>query len=176
MNLQRETKFHSIMPSSQNFSTQSSTRKEDIVLSNSNNAKSFLPNPDDTRAYQELYPGFIEKMIVAFEMESEHRRNLEKETAQHKKMMSEKLVESQLINQKKSIEIEVKEQRHQHIKFYIALLVGLIVFFSSYWIKIENKFAFIGLYILLAVIGISPKNFFFKKDKIEPINNNKIHI
>ena len=104
MNLQRETKFHSIMPSSQNFSTQSSTRKEDIVLSNSNNAKSFLPNPDDTRAYQELYPGFIEKMIVAFEMESEHRRNLEKETAQHKKMMSEKLVESQLINQKKSIE------------------------------------------------------------------------
>ena len=110
----------------------------------------------------------------AFEAESVHRRNLEKESALHKKMMSEKLVESQLMNQVKSIEIEVKEQKHQHIKFYIALLIGLLVFFSSYWIKIENKFAFIGLYILLAVLGISPKNFFFRKNSIDLQKNNKV--
>lgn len=142
----------------------------DYVFQNSNH---FLPKPDDTRAYQELYPGFIEKMVSAFEAESEHRRNLEKENSIHKKLMSEKLVDSQIISQQKNLEIEVKEQKHRHTKFYVALIIGLSVFFSSYWFQAENKSAFIGLYILLAVLGLSPQNLFIKKDKGEIPKNNK---
>ncbi len=174
MNLQREPELYNIQPSSLRlFPQNSSSMKLGNVFQNSNNSNNFLPKPDDTRVYQELYPGFVEKMMSAFEAESEHRRNLEKESSAHKKLMSEKLVESQILNQIKNLEIEAKEQKHQHTKFYIALVIGLSVFFSSYWLKIENKSAFIGLYILLAVLGLSPKNFFLKKDKTEIQKNNK---
>ena len=174
MNLQKEPELYNIQPSPLSlFPQNSSSIKLGNVFQNSNSSNNFLPKPEDTRAYQELYPGFIEKMISAFEAESEHRRSLEKESSAHKKLMSEKLVESQILNQIKNIEIETKEQKHQHTKFYIALIIGLSVFFSSYWLNMENKSAFIGLYILLAVLGLSPKNFFLKKDKIDIQKNNK---
>ncbi|APJ02586.1 hypothetical protein [Silvanigrella aquatica] len=178
MNLQREPEIHNIPHSSLSLFKQqqneNSSAKVGFVFQNSNNFHHFLPKPEETRVYQELYPNFIDKMMYSFESESVHRRNLEKEASEHKKLMSEKLVDSQVLSQMKYLEIEYREQKHRHVKFYVALCIGLIVFFSSFWLQIENKIAFIGLYILLAVLGISPSHLFIKKNNTELPKSNKI--